>query len=477
MKVFILTESGDGIGFGHLTRCIALYQAIEKKGHSPELVINAGRSILNLIENNNYRLLNWIAEQEKLIYLIKNADFVIIDSYLAQKPLYDKISRITSGNLLMIDDFNRMEYPRGIVVNPSIYGDELKYPGKGGVTYLLGRDYIILRKEFWDVPKKKINKKIKKALITFGGSYKKDLAGKIAGFLKEKFGIRSDVVGNGGNKVSAKQMLKLMLEADICISGGGQTTYELARVGVPAVGICFAENQAMNLKGWEKKGTLRYVGWYNDKDLIEKISKGVNSVRSYSKRGKLNKAGKSCIDGRGAKRIIQVIQEKVLLQNREGNALLKLRNVTKDDCRAIWHWRNHPEVRKVCYKTEPLLYKEHRRWFNDRIDRAGTDFFIVENENKQKIGQVRFEKNSKNSAWININLNPDFFGKGLGSKIIKNATGYYMGKYPEIKDVKAEILDTNIVSQKAFKRAGYGFHKHVILKDKKTSIFKFIKTQ
>ena len=31
MKVFILTESGKNMGFGHITRCLSFYQAFEEK--------------------------------------------------------------------------------------------------------------------------------------------------------------------------------------------------------------------------------------------------------------------------------------------------------------------------------------------------------------------------------------------------------------------------------------------------------------
>ena len=31
MKVFIITEGGKDIGFGHITRCFSLYQAFEEK--------------------------------------------------------------------------------------------------------------------------------------------------------------------------------------------------------------------------------------------------------------------------------------------------------------------------------------------------------------------------------------------------------------------------------------------------------------
>ena len=57
MKITILTEAGGNIGFGHLTRCIALYQAIEEKGYSPELIVNGDESILDFIKIKNIRFL------------------------------------------------------------------------------------------------------------------------------------------------------------------------------------------------------------------------------------------------------------------------------------------------------------------------------------------------------------------------------------------------------------------------------------
>jgi spore coat polysaccharide biosynthesis predicted glycosyltransferase SpsG len=221
-KVIIFTEGGEKIGFGHITRCIALSQAIEDKGYASELIVNADDSILDFIEDRNYQIFDWITEQGKLTGLIKDADFVIIDSYLAEKRIYDKISKITDGNLLMIDDCCRLEYPRGIVVNPSIYGDKLNYPQKDRVTYLLGKDYIILRKEFWEVPHKKINIEIKNILITFGRVKCGNLIDRIANFFKDNFKFRVHIVGSDSNKLSAKPefFCQIDLKRAACLPSG-----------------------------------------------------------------------------------------------------------------------------------------------------------------------------------------------------------------------------------------------------------------
>ncbi|MDQ7082427.1 MAG: glycosyltransferase [Aquificota bacterium] len=58
---------------------------------------------------------------------------------------------------------------------------------------------------------------------------------------------------------SAEEMKNLMLDADIAISAGGQTLYELARVGVPTIAVAVAENQMWNVSEWQEAGFIEAV--------------------------------------------------------------------------------------------------------------------------------------------------------------------------------------------------------------------------
>lgn len=306
MKAIILTEGGKNIGFGHITRCISLYQAFEEKGIRAEIIINGDNAVLDFLKNKAYQIFDWIGEEGKLFRVISNADIVVTDSYLAKKSLYDKISEILKARLLMIDDFNRIEYPKGIVVNPSIYGDKLNYPEKDGQVYLLGKDYIILRKEFWGILEKKNNKEVKNILITLGGAVHLDMIYKVVNVLKAKFAFNFYIVENT-KRIDAEEMLNLMLKADICISGGGQTTYELARVGLPTIGICLAENQRLNLEEWQRIGFVEYIGCHNDGNLLEKIGSAIKQLMPFEKRSRCSKIGKNWVDGKGIERIMKVL--------------------------------------------------------------------------------------------------------------------------------------------------------------------------
>ena len=94
MEVLILTEGGEKIGFGHITRCIALYEAFEEKDINPKLLINGDNSILYFLRYKNYQRFDWIKNKEKLFQNIAKSDFIVIDSYLAEKSIYDKISEL-----------------------------------------------------------------------------------------------------------------------------------------------------------------------------------------------------------------------------------------------------------------------------------------------------------------------------------------------------------------------------------------------
>ena len=132
---------------------------------------------------------------------------------------------------------------------------------------------------------------------------------------------------------------------------------------------------------------------------------------------------------------------------------IRLDRITEDGCKNIWLWRNHPEVRKNFFNTEPVSWQEHKRWFASKIKDSHIKIYIAM-LGEDKIGVIRFESES-NFAKVSINLNPDFFGRGFGSKIIQLGTEKFLNESIGVKPIIAEIKKDNIASQKAFEKAGY----------------------
>ena len=175
-RVVIFTEAGQNIGFGHLTRCLALYDEIDKRGIEVILVV-FGKEIENLLGKRKNRIVDW-KDLEFLRSFLNKTDYIIIDSYLATLEVYDFCSKNTA-RCLYVDDTNRVNYPKGIILNPSLSGN-IKYNTKNEV--LQGKDYIILRKEFTEDKIAHFEKEID-VLITLGGTDIRDLIPKLLDIL------------------------------------------------------------------------------------------------------------------------------------------------------------------------------------------------------------------------------------------------------------------------------------------------------
>ena len=310
-KVLIFTEGGEDIGFGHITRCLSLCQAFESAGVKAQMVVKGKRLPVELFDNADFRIMDWIERADEFA---GSPDIVIIDSYLASLEVYLKFSRRKNIKLAVIDDYKRLNYPPSIIINPSLYGGKIDY-GPSDATVLAGREYIILRREFWDVEEKIINKNVKNILVTLGGTNESRRIYPAIEGLNREYGLNISYVNPAEGILPAVRIKALMAGADIAISGGGQTIYELARAGLPAIAVCFAQNQLANLNAAGKEGIVDFVGWYDQRDLSFKLKEALGRLFSYELRREMSRKGRECVDGRGAKNIVKRLLESAVVNS------------------------------------------------------------------------------------------------------------------------------------------------------------------
>lgn len=309
-KIAIVTEGGKEKGFGHITRCLSLYQAFEERGVVPNFIINGDESIARLFRGEKYCVLDWADDEDTLFRLITGADMAIVDSYIADRFFYDRIRKRVKL-AVYFDDNNRMDYPNGVIINGNIYAPELGYEHSNGKEYLLGTKYLPQRKEFRDIDEKMIREDIENVLVTFGGIEYSDIVYNMFEGIKSQVELNFHIVKPNEGFTSVKELLNLMQGADICISGGGQTLYELARVGVPTIGISFADNQERNLKAWRDKGFLEYAGSQYHDNIVQNVVDAIDKLRCRRERLRQSVAGKKHVDGKGSARIVEALLEKL----------------------------------------------------------------------------------------------------------------------------------------------------------------------
>lgn len=324
MKAVFITECGTKIGLGHLGRCIALYNEFRSQGVNTELIVNSSTSISKVLKGKVYKCFNWQKESKKLFNTVKNYDFIIIDSYLADQCFYKKIANSSNALLIYIDDNNRLDYPKGLLVNVNIYAKSLNYKRDRELTYLLGSKYAILRSEFRNISAKRIRNAIESIMITYGGNDIRNMTVKTIETLNSYFPqIKKNVIVGplyknknrfknynfGNTKIffcpDARKMLKIMIESDITVSASGQTLYELARVGVPTVAVTVADNQVRNVKGLSKARFIKDAGLWDEKDVYKNIVKRINELERKHVRLEMRNIGRTIVDGKGPVRIVK----------------------------------------------------------------------------------------------------------------------------------------------------------------------------
>lgn len=324
MKVKIFTECGTNIGLGHISRCSSLYDEVKSRGIDVEFIINGDIKKIDILNGLEVKFENWLST-EYLNDCIESSDYCIVDSYLADVELYDLIS-MKAKKALYIDDTARVNYPLGIVVNPSLNTYGMYYPKTNTNTYLLGKKFIILRTPFIDANRHTINEEVKEVIITMGGSDIRNLSPQIMKHICAKYPkIKFNVVvsDNFSNielikstwlpnvelhyNVDAESMKNLMLQSDIAITAAGQTIYELLATKTPFIPIKIIENQSNNTNGLQNINANQIIIDYNDECIFEKLRNEFDSLINLEKRLKSIEVYRDSVDGLGRKRIVNIL--------------------------------------------------------------------------------------------------------------------------------------------------------------------------
>lgn len=325
------TKASPDVGFGHLRRCMTLANALKKQDVVIHFVINQDPIAVRLLKDNQFQHICVDPSddgnlQETLNYLeTVKARSLVIDTYdIDSTMLENKISL----PVVLIED--RLDQPcyADMVLNPAMSSIP---NATDAPTYLTGLQYILLDEVFYSsIPlDRKLHRQVNRVLITVGGGDELALSPILIQWTREALPLaKIDVVVGPffSEEVKAKlqdivsldravvlhqklpTLYQLMLECDLAITGGGQTTYELAATGTPAIAIQLVDNQASNLKYLTEKGVLLCAGDVKDIHLREQLSSAIALLANdLEKCTAMSKKGPLVVDGKGAARVASKI--------------------------------------------------------------------------------------------------------------------------------------------------------------------------
>jgi spore coat polysaccharide biosynthesis predicted glycosyltransferase SpsG/L-amino acid N-acyltransferase YncA len=465
MKVKIFTEAGRGIGLGHFSRCSALYDEIVSRNIKVDLIVYGD------IENTPCYLkkgivnINWICK-DYIDKNIKSTDYCIIDSYLAPVELYEMIST-RAGKCIFLDDNGRINYPKGIVVNPSLDISNIQYVSEEYLEYIYGPQYIITRHAFLDVPNKVIRDKVIKVLVTIGGSDPRGLTKPIIENICKRYPhIEFNIIVTSSFRdavdfknickdnmyiyydIDAEQMKNMMIDTDIAITGAGQTMYELLTVKTPFVAIKVVQNQENNILGIKRYDMEIPLLDAQSPGIIKEIEVAFKQMFSYEARRKCVNTYRNYFDGRGAMRIVDK-----LLNDSSGLDNLYVREAILEDSYNALELSNKDYVREYSMHKNKIAWGEHITWFKEVLQNADIFLYIIEDNSEKLLGQVRYNINNK-KATISISVKREA-GKGVGTFLFKESMSKLSKERKDIQQIDAFILEKNIVSIRFFNKLGF----------------------
>ena len=125
-----------------------------------------------------------------------------------------------------------------------------------------------------------------------------------------------------------------------------------------------------------------------------------------------------------------------------------LRNADLEDAELLFNWANDKAVRNNSINQEPIIWENHLKWFESKLNTSETKILILESDD-QSLGQIRID--FVEDYWIiDYSIDNQFRGNGLGKEIVR----LLLKKFEAYK-FKATVKKENQASIGVFNNLGF----------------------
>lgn len=321
MSLVVRTEAAANIGIGHFMRCFAIAEQVRLEGKTVlfltgDLPPQAQARLKSLGIAHRHTPYSPGSEEDRAFVLdnTKKQDVLLLDSYAFSADYYRQLyeQRFT---VVMDDCAEVLPLHAHVVINAAMRAKEMGYQHIAPqAQLLLGPAYAPIRDEFRRYYASPLRPQV---CITFGGSDPLNFTG-IAALhllaLVPECDIRL-IVGPLNEHLAAlsalsaaQQQIKVypcpansaevLYQAEMVITAAGGSLYEIAAMGLPALVLVTADNQAGALSACPYPALDARTSWPNDFALC------CNKVLQHTQ---LGKDAQRLVDGNGCKRIVQAM--------------------------------------------------------------------------------------------------------------------------------------------------------------------------
>lgn len=334
--------TADG-GTGHMMRTLALTQAwIDAGGSARWLVAEAPPALLERIGREGIEVVHLAAaagstEDAAGLRAALRADetaMAVVDGTQFDGGYFDALEE-AAGHVMVIDDMaDRPSYPVGVLLNQNAHADRAEYPAGATCRFLLGIGYVLLRREFLPPPPpRSIPSVARHVLVTFGGADPTGMTTRTIEALRHlpeqlRDGLQVRVVVGAANPDGARidaavadpglgyralaeravtDMPEQMAWADLAVTSGGSTVWELARTGCPALVVETVPAERRLVSGLARIGLFGHLGPESELDPRAMADEIAAKAEDVAWRTQMTESGMRLIDGQGARRVVDAL--------------------------------------------------------------------------------------------------------------------------------------------------------------------------
>lgn len=264
-KIAIRVDGDFSIGLGHVYRAITLTRRLW--AHDVRFFMNERCPLgIDKVRSYNFNVFTFSKEEELFAMLEEYSPHVVINDILDTSRDYIKRLKSYGCRVVNFEDLGEGALYADAVIN-ALY----EWSGEGR-RFFYGYRYECLREDcYYFPPRKDISKRVKKILVTFGGTDINKTTLKVLSALEraevkdaeikviEGIGFQYEkelndyvtYLNQRGYSIvvikDVKLMAPLIREADLVISSNGRTVYEVASMAVPLIVISQNSREATHL--------------------------------------------------------------------------------------------------------------------------------------------------------------------------------------------------------------------------------------
>jgi len=465
-------DGGALVGGGHLVRCQALAATLRERGWAVRFACPEGMDATGLVSPGELlRLADGTDEPAALrTALPGGCDLLVVDHYGWSAAL-EAACRPWAAHVAAIDDLANRRHDAGLLLDTTLGRTAADYAGlvPPGCILLTGTEFALLRPEFRALRPAALERRRKAAaigrvLVSCGYWDAADVTGLALDALRQvgadlavdivlgpgapHLGRIAEAVAAAGPgwrlHVGPAGIAGLVAAADLAIGTAGTSSWERCCLGLPAIVLIAADNQAEVAATLARAGAAIDLGYLRERgETAQSVASAIAGLRAAPERiAAMSLASAAICDGLGSDRVADALAALAAPAGaaRAGPAVA-LREAGIADARILFDWRTDPLTAAMSRGPAPT-WDEHLAWLERRLGRPEPKFYIAELDG-EAAGSIRVDGGA-----VSYTVAPTMRGRGVATAMLRIVFAMH-------GPLEAHVKPGNPASAAAARKAGH----------------------